>query len=125
VATELVHSRTDPLIAEGGEVFLFAKRDQPGWAPGLGVVHPHVHAKVMSVDGARCALGSANMDLTAAYWESELLLLVEDGALSQRLEAQIDALMAESVQMRPDDPAWRELARRRAWMRRWPGNLSL
>ena len=44
--------------------------------PGLGIVHSHVHAKVMSADGRVCAGGSANLDITAGYWESELVLLV-------------------------------------------------
>jgi phosphatidylserine/phosphatidylglycerophosphate/cardiolipin synthase-like enzyme len=34
----------------------------------------------MSVDGRVCAVGSANFDVTAAYWESELLLVVDGGA---------------------------------------------
>lgn len=123
-ATELVHSRIDPLIEAGAESYLFAVRDVPGWAPELGLVQPHVHAKAMSADGLRCAVGSANLDVTAAYWESELLLVVEDGALARSFEAKLDALMAGSTAVRRDDPAWRELAEGRAWMRHWPGVLS-
>ena len=96
-ATELVHSRVDPIIATGGETYLFARQDVPGWAPELGVVHPHVHAKAMSVDGARCAVGSANMDITASYWESEVLLVVDDAALARAFEAKLDALMVGST----------------------------
>lgn len=125
VATELVHSRMDPIIAAGGEGHLFARRDEPGWAPELGVVHPHVHAKAMSADGLRCAVGSANMDITASYWESELLLVVEDAALARGFEAKIDALMAGSTLVSREDPAWQQLAARRAWMRHWPGVLSV
>lgn len=123
-AMELTHSRVDPIIAAGGEVHLFALRDVPGWAPELGLVHPHVHAKVMCADGERCAVGSANMDITASYWESELLLVVEDAALARAFEAELDRLMAGSTRLRSDDPAWQELAERRAWMRHWPGVLS-
>lgn len=124
-ATELVHSRFDPLVEAGGEVYLFAVRDVPGWAPELGLVHPHVHAKLLSADGARCIVGSANLDLTSAYWESELALLVEEPPLVRDLEARIEARLAHSVRLDPADPAWREQARRRAWMRHWPGNLSI
>jgi phosphatidylserine/phosphatidylglycerophosphate/cardiolipin synthase-like enzyme len=123
-ATELVHSRMDPIIAAGGETYLFARHDVPGWAPELGVVHPHVHAKAMSVDGVRCAVGSANMDITASYWESEVLLVVEDDALARAFEARLDMLMAGSTLVRREDPAWQRLAERRAWMRHWPGVLS-
>lgn len=123
-AMELTHSRLDPIVAAGGEVYLFALRDVPGWAPELGLVHPHVHAKVMSADGQRCAVGSANMDVTASYWESELLLVAEDPALAAGLEAELDARMTRSTLVTGDDPAWRALAERRAWMRHWPGVLS-
>ena len=124
-ATELVHSRLDPIVAAGGEAWLFAVRGVPGWAPELGVVHPHVHAKLVSVDGERCAIGSANLDVTSAYWESELMLVVEDAEHTRGLEARIDEILAGSVRVRRDDAAWRESARRRAWMRHWPGVLSI
>jgi len=124
-ATELVHARMDPLVAAGGEVHLFAVEGRPGWSPDLGSVQPHVHAKAMSVDGERCVVGSANLDITSAYWESELALVVEDPALARAFEARIDELMAGSVRVRADDPAWQAQAARRAWMRRWPGVLSI
>jgi phosphatidylserine/phosphatidylglycerophosphate/cardiolipin synthase-like enzyme/nucleotide-binding universal stress UspA family protein len=124
-ATQLVHSRIDPIVAAGGEAYLFARRDVPGWAPELGVVHPHVHAKAMSVDGLRCTVGSANLDITASYWESEVLLLVEDAAVVRVFEARIDTLMAGSTRVDRSDPAWRRAADRRAWMRYWPGVLSV
>lgn len=124
-ATELVHSRMDPLVEIGAEAYLFARHDVPGWSPGLGIVHPHVHAKAMSADGARCAVGSANLDITSSYWESELLLVVEDASVARAFEAQVDALMAASVQVKRDDSAWQALARRRTWLRHWPGVLSV
>jgi phosphatidylserine/phosphatidylglycerophosphate/cardiolipin synthase-like enzyme len=124
-ATEFVHSRLDPIVDAGGEVYFFAQRGGRGWQPDLGVVHPHVHAKLMSVDGERCAVGSANFDVTSSYWESELMLVVEDGDVTRALEARLDALIAGSTRVNRDDAAWRERARRRSWMRRWPGVLAL
>lgn len=124
-ATEFVHSRLDPLVEAGGEVYLFAQRDLPGWAPGLGTVSMHVHAKVMSADGARCAVGSANFDVTSAYWESELMLVIEDATAAGQLERRIDELLATSTRIDRDDPAWQAHARRRRWMRRWPGVLGI
>ena len=55
-------------------------------------------------------MGSANLDITASYWESEVLLVVEDAALARAFEAQIDALMAGSTPMTETDPAWQRLA---------------
>jgi phosphatidylserine/phosphatidylglycerophosphate/cardiolipin synthase-like enzyme len=87
-------------------------------------VQAHVHAKVLCADGRRCAVGSANPDVTASYWESELLLVVDDPAVVAPFAARLEALMASSTRVDRDDPAWQQLARRRAWMRHWPGLLS-
>lgn len=125
VGTSFVHSRMDALVAAGGEGFLFALRDLPGWAPGLELVHPHVHAKLLSVDGRAFAVGSANLDVTASYWEDELLLVVEDEAAARQLEARVEALLAGSTRVDRHDPAWQQLARRREWLRWWPGVLSI
>lgn len=124
-ATGLVHSRMDALVAAGGEAYQFAVHEQPSWSPGLGVVQPHVHAKVLSVDGLVCSVGSANLDITAGYWESELVLLVEDETITGGLEAHIERLLAGSARVERDDPEWRRMARDRRWMQRWPGVLSI
>jgi phosphatidylserine/phosphatidylglycerophosphate/cardiolipin synthase-like enzyme len=125
VATELVHSRLDPLVAAGAEAWTYAVPHQPGWAPELGLVETHVHAKVLTVDGQRCTVGSANLDITASYWESELLILVEDPPLVRAFEAQLEARLAQSVRLDPGNPTWQQQARRRTWMRHWPGVLSV
>jgi len=124
-ATELVHSRVDAIVAAGGECYQFAVREQPGWMPGLGVVNPHVHAKVMSVDGRVCSVGSANLDITAGYWENEVMLIVEDESITRRLETRIDQLIGDSQRVDRDNPKWQLTARRRKWMQRWPGVLSV
>jgi len=123
-ATQMVHSRMDALVAAGGEGYQFAVREQPGWSEGLGVINPHVHAKVMSVDGRVCSVGSANLDVTAGYWENELMLIVEDESIARALEARIDQLMAGSQPVDRGDPTWQRTARRREWLLRWPGVLS-
>jgi cardiolipin synthase A/B len=120
-----VHSRIDALVAAGGEGYQFAMREQPAWSRGLGVVNPHVHAKVMSVDGRVCSVGSANLDITAGYWETEVMLIVEDEAITRALEARLDQLIAGSQPVDRDDPRWQLAARRRHWMRHWPGVLSV
>jgi phosphatidylserine/phosphatidylglycerophosphate/cardiolipin synthase-like enzyme len=124
-ATSFVHSRIDAIVGAGGEAYQFAVPPQPGWDPGLGVVCPHVHAKLMTVDGRVCTVGSANLDITAGYWESELMLVVEDPAIAATVEARIDHLIEGSMRFDRDDPAWRQSARRREWMRHWPGVLSI
>lgn len=124
-ASELVDSRLDALVAAGAEVYRVAVRERAGWAAGLGTVHPHVHAKVVSVDGRVCAVGSANLDVTAAYWEDEHVLVVEDETVAGALEARLEEIAGGSERIQPDDEQWHETARRRTWMLRWPGMLSV
>ncbi|MGZ8859487.1 MAG: phospholipase D-like domain-containing protein [Thermoanaerobaculia bacterium] len=124
-ATQLVHSRMDALVAAGADAHQFAVPQQPQWEPGLGTIHPHVHAKMMSIDGRVCSVGSANLDVTAGYWENEMILIVEDPAIAAALESHIDTLLAQSPRVNRDDPEWAKLARRRQWMRRWPGVMSV
>jgi phosphatidylserine/phosphatidylglycerophosphate/cardiolipin synthase-like enzyme len=114
----------DALVAAGADCYMLAIGDVPGWAPGMSPVHPHVHAKAMSADGRVCAVGSANMDLTGSYWESELLLVVEDEAVTHVFDERAGALMGSSVRVEREDPGWQRLARRREWLRHWPGVLS-
>ena len=124
-AMSLVHSRLDPLVAAGGECYEFVVRRQPGWDPALGDVRPHVHAKAMSVDGRVCTVGSANFDVTAGYWENEVLLVIEDEAIARGVEARFDELIAGSARVDPNDPEWRRRAQHRQWMRYWPEVLSI
>jgi phosphatidylserine/phosphatidylglycerophosphate/cardiolipin synthase-like enzyme len=124
-ATEFVHSRLDGIVAAGGEGYVFAVAQQPAWVAGLGVIHPHVHAKLMTVDGRICTVGSANMDFTAGYWEDEVMLVVDDAAVAGAVEARIDQLLAGSQRVDRNDPAWQRTAKRRDWLRRWPGVLSI
>ncbi|HVS32013.1 MAG TPA: phospholipase D-like domain-containing protein, partial [Thermoanaerobaculia bacterium] len=118
-------SRMDALVAAGAGAHQFAVPQQPQWEPGLGTIHPHVHAKAMSIDGRVCSVGSANLDVTAGYWESEMILIVEDPAIAAALESHIDTLLAQSPRVNRDDPEWAKLARRRQGMRRWPGVMSV
>jgi phosphatidylserine/phosphatidylglycerophosphate/cardiolipin synthase-like enzyme len=121
--TSFVHSRMDPLVAAGGECYEFVVPHLPGWDPAVGDLRPHVHAKTMSVDGRVCAVGSANFDVTAGYWESELVLVVEDEGIAAGVEARFDELLATSRRI-DADPDWPHRADLRRWMRYWPGVLS-
>jgi phosphatidylserine/phosphatidylglycerophosphate/cardiolipin synthase-like enzyme len=123
-ATQFVHSRVDPVLEAGGGVWFFAQRGHPLWAGELGAVHAHVHAKLMTADGSRCAVGSANLDVTSSYWESDLSLVIEDPEVVSRVEARLEELLAGSTRAVADE-AWRERARARAWMQRWPGALAI
>jgi len=124
-AMSLVHSRLDPLVAAGGECYEFVVRRQPAWDPAMGDVRPHVHAKAMSADGRVCTVGSANFDVTAGYWENEVLLVIEDEAIARGVEARFDELISDSARLDPNDPELRRRAQHRQWMRYWPEVLSI
>ncbi len=125
LANEVIHGRLDELVGAGAAVHEFALRPLPGWDQSLGRVLPHVHAKCISADGERFTVGTANLDITAAYWESEVVLLVQDPDAAQALDAQLDALFAGSPRVSPDDARWQQRARQRAWLsRNWPSALG-
>ncbi|MGE5812989.1 MAG: phospholipase D-like domain-containing protein, partial [Acidobacteriota bacterium] len=102
MATSFVHSRMDPIVAAGGECYEFVVPRQRDWDGSVGDVRPHVHAKALSVDGRICAVGSANLDVTAGYWESELILVVEDARVIVDLDAKLDKLLEGSIRMDRD-----------------------
>ena len=53
------------------------------------------------------------------------MLIVEDTAIAASLEARIEEFMARSQRVDRNDLQWQETARRRQWMRHWPGVLSI
>ncbi|MCB9744153.1 MAG: phosphatidylserine/phosphatidylglycerophosphate/cardiolipin synthase family protein [Alphaproteobacteria bacterium] len=118
LATQVIHGRIDPLVEAGAEAWELAVDG----GPALGRVLPHVHAKLVCVDGQRLSVGSANLDVTAAYWESEALLLLEHPPSVQAVEAQLEALLERSLRVDPADPLWQQRAARRGWLAQaWPG----
>jgi phosphatidylserine/phosphatidylglycerophosphate/cardiolipin synthase-like enzyme len=114
----------DALIAAGGDCYEFVVPKQPGWDPAVGEVRPHVHAKAMSVDGRICAVGSANLDVTAGYWEKRTGARRRGRGDCPRVEVRFDELIGASARVDPDDPEWRRRAELRGWMRYWPSVLS-
>ena len=80
----------------------------------------------MSVDGRVCSVGSANLDITAGYWENELMLVVEDPTIAARARGAHRSAdrAARSASIATTRPGSRP-RRRRDWMRHWPGVLSV
>jgi phosphatidylserine/phosphatidylglycerophosphate/cardiolipin synthase-like enzyme/nucleotide-binding universal stress UspA family protein len=121
LADQLVRARLDPIAIAGGEVGELALAPLAGWEPELAQVFPHVHAKLIVRDDEEVAVGSANLDVTSAYWESELLLVVEAAEAARELLAVLEPLLVGSRRAAPDDPEWQEEAARRVRLgRSWP-----
>ncbi|MCC6159229.1 MAG: phosphatidylserine/phosphatidylglycerophosphate/cardiolipin synthase family protein [Deltaproteobacteria bacterium] len=125
LATQVVHGRIDELVEAGAEAYEYVAPPGPAWGCDLGAVRAHVHAKMICADGRWCAIGSANLDITAGYWESEALLVVEDAAFATDVEARFESILAASIPIDRDDPRWRERAEERAWLsKNWPSLLG-
>ncbi len=125
VADALVRARLSALVEVGADVRELAISPMPGWDPALLAVRPYVHAKMVLADGARFAIGSANLDITAGYWESEVLLVVEDEKKTLALEAELHELIEPSPRIDPADPGWRAGASFRELVETfWPRVLS-
>lgn len=114
LADDLVRGRLEPVLRAGAEGFEFVVAD-----PDLGPVFTHVHAKLFVRDADLVAVGSANLDATSAYWESELMVLVHDADFAAKTLLDVDALLAWA---RPVELSrWKEEEARRAWLsKHWP-----
>lgn len=116
LADELVRARLTPVLQGGGRGYLYTVPVE-----GLGPVFSHVHAKVFVRDDDAVAVGSANTDVTSAYWESEATLVVHDRAFTR---AALDALEGLMQAARPVDlssDSWLDVQGRREWLsRNWP-----
>ncbi|MCA9634978.1 MAG: phosphatidylserine/phosphatidylglycerophosphate/cardiolipin synthase family protein, partial [Myxococcales bacterium] len=105
--------RLEPLIRAGAEVYEFATPPLPEIVVAGDVVRPYVHAKVMSADGQVASVGSANLDVTASYWEHEANVVIEDPAVVGPLEGVIEGLVAGSHRLDLSSEYWRREARQR------------
>lgn len=116
IADELVRARLLPVLQAGAEGFLFTVPVE-----GLGPVFTHVHAKLFVRDDDLVSVGSANTDVTSAYWESEAQLLVHDRDFARATLSELDILMQTGRPIDAASASWREVAARREWLsRNWP-----
>lgn len=118
--TEVIHGRLDDLAQAGANVFMATLRD-PAWPEALNPVMPHVHAKVMIVDGRYSAIGSANLDITASYWESEAFMILDSPALAATSLEQLIPWMSPEGKLDLSQPQWLARAQQRRWLaQNWP-----
>ncbi len=121
LADTLVRARLAALVEAGADVRELAIAPLPGWDPALEVVYPHVHAKLVLMDRRVLALGSANLDVTAGYWESEALVVIEDDPEVARVAAELERWFLPSRPIEKNDPRWLAGAAFRDFVgRMWP-----
>ncbi len=84
------------------------------------MLYPHVHAKLAVCDGRWLLIGSANVDITAGYWEHEASLLIEDRDVASQTEAQLRALLKYARPLSTEE----EIGPRRWLSQHWPSFLG-
>ncbi len=120
----MVKARLEPLMRAGVEIYEYTTARAPNVVARGGRIRPYVHAKMVSVDGKLCSIGSANLDATASFWESEANVVVEDPKFVRELEAQLGALIGRSLRLDPESEYWkRERAQRAVVGTLWPVSL--
>ena len=120
----MVKAKLEPLLRAGVQVYEFVPPPSPIVVARGGRVRPYVHAKLMSVDGKVTSIGSANLDATASFWESEANIVVQDSAFAISVEATLQELIDSSFEIDPESEYWkRERAQRAVVDTLWPGTF--
>jgi phosphatidylserine/phosphatidylglycerophosphate/cardiolipin synthase-like enzyme len=120
----MVKGKLEPLLQAGVEIYEFVPPQSPMNVARGGHVRPYVHAKLVSVDGRVTSIGSANLDATASFWESEANIVVQDAEFASGVEVMLQKLIDGSVELDPESEYWkRERAQRAVVATLWPGTF--
>lgn len=118
----MVKAKLEPLLLAGVQIYEFVPPPSSNVVARGGRIRPYVHAKLVSVDGKVTSIGSANLDATASFWESEANIVVQDAEFAGRVEADLQRLIEGSVALDPESEYWkRERAQRAVVGTLWPG----
>lgn len=120
----MVKARLEPLLEAGVRVYEFVPPSSPRVVARGGRFRPYVHAKLVSVDGKVTSIGSANLDATASFWESEANIVVQDAAFAAMVEETLEKLVGGSIEIDRESEYWkRERAQRAVVSTLWPGTF--
>jgi phosphatidylserine/phosphatidylglycerophosphate/cardiolipin synthase-like enzyme len=120
----MVKAKFEPLLRGGVEIYELVPPPSPNVVARGGRFRPYVHAKIVSIDGEVTSIGSANLDATASFWESEANLVVQDPAFAEGVESYLQKLIDGSVPLDPDSEYWkRERTQRAVVGTLWPGTF--
>jgi phosphatidylserine/phosphatidylglycerophosphate/cardiolipin synthase-like enzyme len=120
----MVKGKLEPLLQAGVQMYEFVPPPSPMIVARGGRIRPYVHAKLVSVDGLVTSIGSANLDATASFWESEANIVVQDAKFAGGVEARLQKLIDGSVELDPESDYWkRERAQRAVVATLWPGTF--
>lgn len=120
----MVKAKFEPLLRAGVEAYELVPPPSPNVVARGGRLRPYVHAKIVSIDGEVTSIGSANLDATASFWESEANVVVQDPSFASEVEADLRTLIDGSVPLDPESEYWaRERAQRAVVGTLWPGSF--
>lgn len=120
----MVKGKLEPLIEAGVEAYELSLPPSDTVVARGGRFRPYVHAKIVSIDGRVTSIGSANLDVTASFWESEANVVVQDETFARDVEAKLRALIESSVRLELESAYWRrERAQRAVVAGLWPSPL--
>ena len=120
----MVKAKLEPLLQAGVQMYEFVPPPSPMVVAKGGRIRPYVHAKLVSIDGLATSIGSANLDATASFWESEANIVVQDAEFTRNVEALLQKLIDGSVELDPESEYWkRERAQRAVVATLWPGTF--
>lgn len=120
----MVKAKLEPLIAAGVEIYEFRPPPSPTVVARGGRIRPYVHAKLVSIDGIATSIGSANLDGTASYWESEANIVVQDADFAAGVEATLERMITAGFRLDVESEYWKqERAQRAVASALWPGML--
>jgi len=120
----MVKGKLEPLLQAGVQMYEFVPPPSPMIVARGGRIRPYVHAKLVSVDGLVTSIGSANLDATASFWESEANIVVQDAEFAGGVEATLQKLIDGSVELDPESDYWkRERTQRAVVATLWPGTF--
>lgn len=120
----MVKAKLEPLLQAGVQVYEFVPPPSPMIVARGGRIRPYVHAKLVSVDGLVTSIGSANLDATASFWESEANIVVQDREFASGVESVLQKLIDGSVELDPESEYWkRERTQRAVVSTLWPGSF--
>ena len=118
----MVKARLEPLMQAGVEIYELVPPPSPNVVARGGRFRPYVHAKLVSVDAEVTSIGSANLDATASFWESEANVVVQDADFAAGVEAELQKLIDGSDALDLESEYWkRERAQRAVVKTLWPG----
>ncbi|MBC7173835.1 MAG: phosphatidylserine/phosphatidylglycerophosphate/cardiolipin synthase family protein, partial [Polyangiaceae bacterium] len=116
--------RLERMLVEGVKAYEYQTLPLPNVVCRGGVLRPYVHAKLMLADRKVLSVGSANLDVTASYWEREANLVIEGGREVARVERIVGRLIRQSVPLDLRSPSWRREAPQRELVSRlWPDRI--